>query len=412
LFLYTLISGEDLKMISVEKALDIVLSASKTPSSEECDIRLARGRILANSILAPHDQPPWDNSAMDGYAVRWEDIRSVTDDNPVSLKIIEVIPAGQTPRLTVQMGECAKIMTGGRIPPGADMVIPVEMTGKNGEEVLIQKTGKIGDHIRLKGEDVRQGRVILKEGKRLRPSEISMLASLGKRGIPVFKKPVIAVLSTGDELAELNAIRPDEKIFNSNGYALCAQVEEAGGEPLYLGIAPDSKEALLEKIREGESADILVLSGGVSMGDFDYVREVLTAHGKLHFWRAAMRPGSPVAFGEFNGNPFFGLPGNPVSCMVTFKLFVEPLLKKMGGASQFKSETFPATLDQDVYKKKGMRSFLRGVLYPDHHEWKVKLTGEQGSHLIHSMVDANCLMDLPEELERVEAGTKIMVIPL
>lgn len=399
-------------MISVEEALDIVLSKSKVVSSEECDIRMARGRILAASILAPHDQPPWDNSAMDGYAVRWEDIGSVTVENPVSLKVIEVIPAGLTPRLTVQRGECAKIMTGARIPPGADTVIPVEMTEKKGAEVLIQKAGKINDHIRLKGEDVRQGKMILNQGKRLRPSEISMLASLGKSRVPVFKKPLVAVLSTGDELAELNEARPENKIFNSNGYALCAQTEEAGGEPLYLGISPDSKEALLEKVREGESADILVISGGVSMGDFDYVREVLTSHGKMHFWRTAMRPGSPLAFGEFNGKPFFGLPGNPVSCMVTFKLFVEPLVRKMGGAAQFKTEGFPAILAQDIKKKKGMRSFLRGVFYFDRHEWRVKLMGEQGSHLIHSMVEANCLMDLPEELEKIEAGTKIAVIPL
>ncbi|MFI5304500.1 MAG: gephyrin-like molybdotransferase Glp [Nitrospiria bacterium] len=399
-------------MITVEDAIEIVLSNSKIIDIEDCPIRDTLGRILASSILAPHDQPPWDNSAMDGYAVRWEDIQAGSEHNPVTLRKIEVIPAGQAPRFPLNKGECSKIMTGARIPTGADTVVPVEVTNQIGEEILILKTGSKNDHIRLKGEDVQKGKTVLKKGKRIRPSEISMLASLGILRVPVFKKPIIAVLSTGNELTELNEKRSENKIFNSNGYALCALAEECGGFPLDLGIAQDSKDALLKKLQEGESADILVVSGGVSMGDFDYVREVLGAYGKIKFWRTAMRPGSPVAFGEYNGKPFFGLPGNPVSCMVTFKLFVEPLVKKMGGASLFRSEAFPAILDQEIHKKKGLRSFLRGVIFNDRQEIKVKLTGEQGSHLIHSMVEANCLIDVPEELEHVEEGKKIMVIPL
>jgi molybdopterin molybdotransferase len=398
-------------MISVEGALNIILGRKAAPPVEKCPIQSADGRILADDILAPHDQPPWDNSAMDGYAVRWEDVQPGPGGKPARLKIIEVIPAGKDPRFIVSKGECAKIMTGARIPSGADMIIPVEAAEKKGSHVLIQKAGEKGAHVRLKGEDVRQGEIILKSGKKIRSPEISMLASLGKGEVPVYKKPVVAVLSSGDELAELNEVRSENKIYNANGYALSAQVIEAGGEPLYLGISPDSKKGLLKKIKEGNSADIFVVSGGVSMGDFDYVKEILSTHGKMNFWKVAMRPGSPMAFGELEGKPFFGLPGNPVSCMVTFKLFVEPLIKKTGGASQFESPSLPAKLRHEIEKKKGTRSFLRGVLSLDGNEIVVQTTGEQGSHLIHSMVEANCLMDLPEQSEKIEAGEKIFVIP-
>ncbi|MBI1822166.1 MAG: molybdopterin molybdotransferase MoeA [Nitrospirae bacterium] len=398
-------------MISVDEALARILQNNLRTAPEECLLQSALGRILANDILALHDQPPWDNSAMDGYALQWEDIRSVLTGNPASLKIVEVIPAGHTPRFPLSKGECAKIMTGAQVPFGADTVVPVEVTDKTGEKVLIQKIGGKGDHIRRKGEDFRKGEVILNQGKKIRPAEIAMLASLGKGSVSVFKKPKVAVLSTGDELAELNEPRAENKIYNSNGHALCAQVLEAGGEPLFLGVSPDSKDALLRKIQEGSSADILVISGGVSMGDFDYVKEVLTTHGKMNFWRVAMRPGAPFAFGEFNGKPFFGLPGNPVSCMVTFKLLVEPFLKKMGGAAKYFPAPFNARLTHEIRKKKGLRTFLRGLVFSEGHEWRVKTTGEQGSHLIHSMVEANCLMDLPEHLEKLEDGAKVSLIP-
>lgn len=404
-------SGDDEEMISVEGALNIILSGKTDPAAEECSIQTARGRILSEDILAPHDQPPWDNSAMDGYAVRWEDIQSCSTEKPALLKIIEVISAGKSPRFPVLKENCAKIMTGARIPTGADTVVPVEVTGKKGKNVLIQKAGKKGAHIRLKGEDVRQGEVILKRGKEIRSPEISMLASLGKGKAPVYKRPVVAILSSGDELADLNETRSENKIYNANGYALSAQVSEAGGEPLFLGISPDIKKMLLKKIQEGKSADIFVISGGVSMGDFDFVKEILSTHGKMHFWKVAMRPGSPMAFGELYEKPFFGLPGNPVSCMVTFKLFVEPLIKKMGGASYFQPTFLPATLSHEIEKKKGMRSFLRGILSSEGNEISVRTTGEQGSHLIHSMVEANCLMDLPEDQERIEGGEIISVIP-
>ncbi|MBI1824093.1 MAG: molybdopterin molybdotransferase MoeA [Nitrospirae bacterium] len=398
-------------MISVEGALNIILGGKVTPDKEEIPIQSAGARILSQDILAPHDQPPWDNSAMDGYAVRWEDIQPKGSAKTIQLKVIEVISAGKTPEQTISKKVCAKIMTGARIPPGADTIVPVEVTEKKGKNVVIQDAGMKGSHIRLQGEDVRRGSVILKKGKVIRPSEIAMLASLGKGKVPVYKKPVVAVLSSGDELADLHETRTENKIFNSNGYALSAQVLEAGGEPLLLGIAADHKSALLKKFQEGKRADILIVSGGVSMGDFDYVKESLSTHGKMHFWKVAMRPGSPMAFGEMDGKPFFGLPGNPVSCMVTFKIFVEPLIKKWGGALQFETKLVRAKLSHDIEKKRGMRSFSRGVLSYPHHEWVVRSTGEQGSHLIHSMVEANCLMDLPEEAEIVKKGEEINVIP-
>lgn len=398
-------------MISVEGALNIILGGKVTPEKEEIPIQSAGNRILSQDILAPHDQPPWDNSAMDGYAVRWEDIQPNGSAKSIQLKVIEVISAGKTPEQTISKKVCAKIMTGARIPPGADTVVPVEVTEKRGKNVVIQVPGIKGAHIRLQGDDVRRGEVILKKGKMIRPSEIAMLASLGKGKVPVYKKPVVAVLSSGDELVDLHEARTENKIFNSNGYALSAQVLEAGGEPLFLGIAADQKSALLKKFQEGKRADILIVSGGVSMGDFDYVKEILSTHGKMHFWKVAMRPGSPMAFGEMDGKPFFGLPGNPVSCMVTFKIFVEPLIKKWGGALQYEMKLVWAKLSHDIEKKRGMRSFSRGVLSYSEREWVVRSTGEQSSHLIHSMVEANCLMDLPEESDKIKKGEEIHVIP-
>jgi molybdopterin molybdotransferase len=399
-------------MISVEGALNIILAGKCHPTGEVSEIQSSRGRILSRDILAPHDQPPWDNSAMDGYAVRWKDIQTDNSGKPVPLKIIEVISAGKAPEKSISDQECAKIMTGARIPSGADTIVPVEMTEKKGKNILIQKVDKKGSHIRLKGDDVRQGTVILERGKEIRASEIAMLASLGIGKVPVYKKPLVAVLSSGDELTDLHDARTEDKIYNSNGYALSAQVSEAGGEPLFLGIAPDQKSALLKKFQEGRNADIFVVSGGVSMGDFDFVKEILSTHGKMRFWKVAMRPGSPMAFGEMEGKPFFGLPGNPVSCMVTFKLFVEPLIKKKAGSLHYETKIVRARVSHEIEKKKGMRSFSRGILSFIQDGWVVRSTGEQGSHLIHSMVEANCLMDLPEEAEVIKEGEMINVIPI
>jgi molybdopterin molybdotransferase len=306
---------------------------------------------------------------------------------------------------------CAKIMTGAQVPPGADTVVPVEAAESVSGKVRFGNAGDKGAHIRKKGEDVRKGECVLKRGKKIRPAEISMLASLGMGNFPVYRKPVAAILSTGDELADLNDPRPEQKIYNSNGYALSALVSEAGGEVLFLGIARDSRKGLLEKLKKGEEADLYVVSGGVSMGDFDYVREILSTHGKLHFWKVAMRPGSPMAFGEWNGRPFFGLPGNPVSCMVTFQLFAAPLIKKMGGEEHFSHRYLSARLEHPIDKRKGMRSYIRGILSYADREWRVRSTGEQGSHLIHSMVAANCLLDLPEEVEHFGPGEMISVLP-
>ena len=395
----------------LEEAQRIVLAATPTLGLEKISILDALDRILGEDIVAERDNPPWDNSAMDGFAVRWEDIKQEhAIQKPVMLSVIEDVPAGKMPSKTVGAGQAIRIMTGAPIPQGADTVLKVEDTEHTPDSVRVFKPESRGSNIRPKGEDVKNGECIIAKGTRIRPGEAGMLAILAKSLIFVYQRPRVAILSTGDELADLDERFSEEKIINSNSYGIAAAVREAGGIPFLLGIARDTPAALKEKMSHGLTADILVLSGGVSMGDYDFTKAVFQELGaEMNFWKLAIRPGQPLAFGKIQGKLAFGLPGNPVSSMVTFEQLVRPAILKMSGHRSFGRPIVEAIFQEKFSKRTDRRHFLRGVLTREAGVFKVRTTGAQGSGILTSMVKANCLIDIPVEVERVNQGDLVSV---
>ena len=388
-----------------------VLAAAAVLGLEKIGLVEAHGRVLGEDLIAQRDNPPWDNSAMDGFAVRWEDIRqehAVT--KPTELKVIEDVPAGKTASKSVGPGQAIRIMTGAPVPKGADTVIKVEETECAGEIVRIFKAIERGGNIRPQGEDVKKGDCIIPKGTQLRPADVGMLAILAKSYVFVHQRPRIAILSTGDELADLDERFNEDKIINSNSYGIAAAVQEAGGIPILLGIARDQPAALKEKIAHGLNADILVLSGGVSMGDYDFTKAVFKELGaEMNFWKLAIRPGQPLAFGKIQGKLAFGLPGNPVSSMITFEQLVRPAMLKMSGHRSYGRPVVQAVFQEKFSKRNDRRHFLRGILSRDGGVVYVKTTGDQGSGILTSMVKANGLIDVPEEVERVNPGDLVNV---
>ncbi len=395
----------------LSEAQKVVLEATPVLGLEKIPILDALGRVLGEDIVAERDNPPWDNSAMDGFAVRWEDIRQEhAIQKPVTLSIIEDVPAGKMPSKTVESGQAIRIMTGAPIPKGADTVLKVEDTEHTLESVRVFKPEPKGSNIRPQGEDVRKGECIIAKGTQIRPGEAGMLAILAKSFVFVYQRPRVAILSTGDELADLDERFSEEKIINSNSYGIAAAVQDAGGIPFLLGIARDNPAALKEKISHGLTADILVLSGGVSMGDYDFTKAVFRDLGaEMNFWKLAIRPGQPLAFGKIQGKLAFGLPGNPVSSMVTFEQLVRPAMLKMSGHRSYGRPLVQAVFQEKFSKRTDRRHFLRGVLTREEGVFKVRTTGDQGSGILTSMVKANCLIDVPVEVERLNPGDLVTV---
>ncbi|MFB3114395.1 MAG: gephyrin-like molybdotransferase Glp [Nitrospirales bacterium] len=392
-------------------AQNIVLDATTTLGCEKVGLLDALGRVLGEDIIAPRANPPWNNSAMDGFAVRWEDIKKEHEiTKPAELTIIEDVQAGQVATKIVGPGEAIRIMTGAPVPDGADTVVRVEYTEPSENGVRIFQPERQGANIRLKGEDVMEGECIIPKGTQLRPGEIGMLAILAKSFVLVHQRPRVAILSTGDELADLDEKFDEYKIVNSNSYGIAAGVQEAGGIPILLGIARDTPESLKEKISQGLGCDIIVLSGGVSMGDSDFTKVVFAELGAdMHFWKLAIRPGQPLAFGKIQGTLAFGLPGNPVSSMVTFEQLVRVAMMKMGGYRNFKRPTVEAVFKEKFSKQPDRRHFLRGILAYEDGQLTVKTTGPQGSGILTSMVKANGLIDVAEEIEKVNPGDTVKV---
>ena len=393
------------------EAQKIVLDAAPVLGLEKISILDALGRVLGEDIVAERDNPPCDNSAMDGFAVRWEDIKQEQAiHKPVMLSVIEDVPAGAMPSKAVASGQAIRIMTGAPLPRGADTVLKVEDTEQTPDSVRVFKAEPKGANIRPQGEDVKKGDCIISKGTRLRPGEVGMLAILAKSFVFVYQRPRVAILSTGDELADLDERFSEEKIINSNSYGIAAAVQEAGGIPLLLGIARDTPIALKEKISQGLNADMLVLSGGVSMGDYDFTKAVFRELGaEMNFWKLAIRPGQPLAFGKIQGKLAFGLPGNPVSSMVTFEQLVRPALLKMSGCRSYGRPVVQALFQERFSKRGDRRHFLRGILTREDGVFKVRTTGDQGSGILTSMVKANCLIDVPVEVERLNPGDEVTV---
>lgn len=397
-------------MIRIEEALDRIFSHIRPLGFEKVSILDGLGRVIAEDVAAPRDLPPYDNSGMDGYAVRSEDVKNGSETNPIRLEVIEDLRAGFFSDKTLKQGQAVRIMTGAPIPKGADAVVPVEETEKEGSFVIVLGSSSPGRYIRRAGEDVKKGDIVISAGEIIRPSEIGMLASMGKSFIPVYQRPSVAILCTGEELVDVGESLNGAKIVSSNSYTLAAQVKECGAIPVQLGIAKDQKDEIKEKILQGLWADVFISSAGVSVGDYDFVRDVLKELGvDLIFWRVAMKPGKPVAFWMFKGKPIFSLPGNPVSSMVTFEQFVRPSLLKMMGHRQLFRPIVEARLKEEIEKEPGKKHFIRGVVSFEKDGYWVTTTGPQGSGILRSMVKANGLIVIPEDCEIVRAGEKVNV---
>jgi molybdopterin molybdotransferase len=397
-------------MITVEEALNKILSRIQPLGLERVNLLGGLGRVIGEDVVANRDIPPFDNSGMDGYAVRAEDIQNASFDHPVRLKVIGDLPAGFLSTQTVGRGQAIRIMTGAPIPEGADSVIPVEDTKDEDGFVSILKAVSIGESIRERGGDVRKGDPVISKGDIIRPSEIGMLASVGRSNVFVHQRPIVAILCTGEELVDVDGDLDGVKIVSSNSYTLAAQVRDCGAIPVQLGIAKDRKEEIKEKFLQGIRADVIISSAGISVGDYDFVKEVLNDLGvEMIFWKVAMKPGKPVVFGTLQGKWVFGLPGNPVSSMVSFEQFVRPSLLRMMGHRQIFRPVIEAVLREDIHKKSGMRYFIRGEVSMEKDSYQVTTTGPQGSGILKSMVKANGLIILPEDREIVRAGEKVKV---
>ncbi len=401
-------------MINVEEAQEIIFDKIKTIGDSEVGIQDALGRILSEDVFSERAIPPWANSAMDGYAVKAEDIKDASKENPAELKVIERIQAGVKAKSILKNGEAIRIMTGAPIPQGADAIVLQEETEEDDSGIVkIFLSVKSGESVRIAGEDVEVGDLVVSKGAKLNAPAIGMLANIGMATCKVSRRPKVAILATGEELVDLTETPEEGQIFNSNSYALAAQVEEAGGEAVLLGIAKDNTQDLIEGIKKGMSADILITSGGVSVGDFDLVKDTLEDLGnEIDFWRVRMKPGKPMAFGLLGGIPFFGLPGNPVSTMVSFELFVRPSLLKMQGIKDIFRTKVNATLKGELFKSPERRHYIRAVTNFNGNHWESRPLEVQGSNILHSMVRSNSLVIFPEYETKLEDGKTVEVILL
>jgi molybdopterin molybdotransferase len=376
----------------------------------------ALGGVLAEDVVSPLDIPAWTNSAMDGYAARGEDVRGATEAIPVRLRVVEHLPAGRFPTRSIGPGECARIFTGAPLPEGADSIIRQEDTDEGAETVTIVKDRDIGVNTRKVGEDIRKGSTVLTAGTELGPAQLGVLASLAVAHPLVYRRPRVAILGSGDEIVDID--QPEEilsgrKIASSNTHTLVALVRQTGGEPVNLGIARDTPESLREHLSQALDCDLLVTTAGISVGEHDYVRSVLDELGAVQrFWKLRMRPGAPVGFGLLGEVPWIGLPGNPVSTMVTFELFVRPAIRKMMGHLQPFRRSVPVRAAEPISLKPRLQHFLRGIVTEGPKGPEARLTGPQGSGILTSMALANALLVIPEGQQETPAGSIVQALIL
>jgi len=408
--------------LSVEQALEIVLARFAPLEAEEVPLSAALGRVLAEDVIAGEDLPPFDHAAMDGYAVRGEEVAAARREAPVRLRVAGEIAAGAAAALELQPGTAMRIMTGAPLPLGADTVVPLEQTDAGETEMAARASWvrvfapiPLGQNIRRAGEDVRWGERVLERGIPLRPAEVGLLASLGRPHVLVGRRPRVAILPTGDELVEPDCPLSPGKIRSSNAYALYAQVRQCGGEPLPLPIARDRFRDIAARIDRAlaRQADLLITTGGVSTGEYDLMKKVLAKRGRIVFWRVQMQPGRPLLFGEVEGLPVLGLPGNPVSAMVGFVLFARPAILKMQGQRALRKPEIEAVLLADAPAHADRRRYLRAIVEEEGGRYTARLTGPQGSGILSSMVRANGLAMIPESAyPAARAGTTVRVLML
>ena len=403
-------------LLSVDQARERILSHFQPVTTETLPLAGCSQRVLAENIVAANDLPPFDNSSMDGFAVRAIDVADAATGSPRTLRVVADIPAGSHPTISLAAGEAARIMTGASVPAGADAVVPVEDTNFNEreagapppKEVEIFITAKPGWNIRPRGMDILSGEVVMQKGHVLKPQDLGLLAMLGIANVPVFRKPRVALFSSGDELLPPEAPLEAGKIRDSNTCTLAALVEGAGAEVIRLGIAKDnydSVRALLEKAIDSH-VDLILSSAGVSVGAFDFVKQVIESNGSMDFWRVNMRPGKPVAFGDYKQIPFIGLPGNPVSAFVGFEVFVRAALGRLSGSLDEIRQTVRVRCAEQI-DSDGRESYLRAQVEAEEGAFVARLTGHQGSGNLHSLVQANALLIIPAGVKCVPAGQEV-----
>ena len=405
-----------MNLLSVAEARERILSRFKPVAAERLPLAECANRVLAQDIVAANDLPLFDNSSMDGFSLRAADVATAAPASPRTLRVVADIPAGSQPTVSLAPGEAARIMTGAPLPLGADAVIPVEETDFHNrdagtqapETVQAMKSMRVGENTRLRGADVRAGEAVLRTGQLLRPQDIGLLAMLGEALVSVYRKPRVALFSSGDELVPVEAPLTAGKIHDSNSYTLAALLQSANVEVIHLGVAADRRadvESLLQRALR-EQVDLILSSAGVSVGAFDFVKEVIESNGRLDFWRVNMRPGKPVAFGEYGGTPFIGLPGNPVSAFVGFEVFVRPTLGRLGGLKTATRLTVRVRLGEAV-ESDGRESYLRAEVREEEGVLTAHLSGHQGSGNLLALVRANALLIIPAGVKSAPANQEV-----
>ncbi len=395
-------------VLSVEEAQERILATVRVLEPERVPSLEAVGRVLSEEISADRDIPPLTNSAMDGYAVRGADVAQTG----ARLRVVGEIAAGHVSEVTVGPGEALRIMTGAPVPAGADTVVRFEDASQEDGWVEVARAYTTGKNVRQAGEDVRAGQSVLQPGHVLRPQEIGMLAAVGRLDVAVVRRPRVAILATGDEIVPPDQAPGPGQIRDANSYTVAAQVQTFGGVPLLLGVVRDEETLVREGMREAlaQGADMIITSGGVSVGDFDLVKQVLAAEGEMHFWSLNMKPGRPLAFGVVGGVPLLGLPGNPVAALVSVELFARPALLKMQGFTSWPRPRVRARLKEPITRKDGRRHYLRVRLRETGAGYEAALTGDQGSGILNSLVQADGLAIIPEETHSLPAGAEVEVL--
>jgi molybdopterin molybdotransferase len=404
-------------VLSVAEASQAILAHIKVLPPVRVPLGDALNRVLAAEIRSSVTLPAWDNSAMDGYAVRSVDIVGASPDDPKVLRVIDTVAAGGFPRETVRVGEATRIMTGAPLPAGADTVVRIEDTDGGTERVAIRSDRDATRNVRPRGEDIREGAVVLAAGQAIGPAQIGVLASVGAAYLDVVRQPRVAIIGSGDELVpieQFDQVLAGRKIVSSNTYALVAAVTDALGVPIDHGVARDTPESLRERLAAAADCDLILTTAGLSVGEHDYLRDVLRDMGAdMKFWRVRMRPGAPLGFGLLGQTPWLGLPGNPVSTMVTFELFARPAIRRMLGHLRLFRRPVDVTLEEPVTINARLTHFLR-VIVTTHTDGTLtaRLTGPQGSGIATSMSLANALLVVPEDRTRVEPGEHLHALPL
>lgn len=401
---------QDQQSLSVDEArAQIEQLLTPVSSWQKLALREALGHILHAPVISPLQVPPHNNSAMDGYAIHSSDMQG----DSYTLKLVGTAFAGKPYQGEVNQGECIRIMTGAMMPPECNTVIMQEHVEASGNQITVHGQHQAGQNVRMAGEDIEQGHTVLPVGHRIMPADMGLIASLGIGEVIVRRKLRVAFFSTGDELRSIGEPLEAGQIYDSNRYTLYGMLKRLDADVLDMGVVPDEKAALKNALAQAAAeADVVITSGGVSVGDADYVKEMLAELGQVNFWKIAMKPGRPLAFGKINDALFFGLPGNPVSVMVTFYQFVQPALKKMAGENEHPLPLMQVETDSRIRKRPGRFEFQRGILFEDDNgQLKVQTTGQQGSGILRSMSVANCFILLDEDCDGIEPGTIVTVQP-